>query len=178
MLAKLFLRPVSTVFRSNTRLMATTFPDTDLVLTQEVGDKGVLILNRPKALNAANFEMVQKCADIVNKWHNTKSLIMIKGNGGKAFCAGGDVRTIVEAKTSEVGKKFFGTEYVMDYMIGSLKIPFISILDGITMGGGVGISVHGRYRIATEKTLFAMPETAIGNFFNLPQRNSNTLQFS
>lgn len=91
-------------------------------------------------------------------------MIIVKGAGGKAFCAGGDVRTIVEADTPDVGRKFFGTEYVMNHTIGNLKIPYVALIDGITMGGGVGISVHGRYRVATEKTLFAMPETAIGQF--------------
>lgn len=164
MIAKLMLRPVSSVLRNNTRLMAssTALPVSDLVLTEEFGDKAVLTLNRPKALNAANFEMVNKFAMAIDKWHNTKSLIIVKGAGEKAFCAGGDVRTIVEADSSDVGRKFFGTEYVMNHMIGNLKIPYIALMDGITMGGGVGISVHGRYRIATERTLFAMPETAIG----------------
>ncbi|XP_031625284.1 3-hydroxyisobutyryl-CoA hydrolase, mitochondrial isoform X2 [Contarinia nasturtii] len=166
MISKLLSRPICSLLRSNTRLMATAkeIPTTDLVLAEDVGDKGVLILNRPKALNSANFEMVDKFARVLDKWHNTKSLIIVKGAGGKAFCAGGDVKTIVEADTADVGKKFFGTEYVMNHMIGNLQIPYVALIDGITMGGGVGISVHGRYRIATEKTLFAMPETAIGLF--------------
>lgn len=136
--------------------------ESNLVLAEEVGDKGIITLNRPKALNAGNLEMVHKIGHYIQKWHDTKSLILIKGAGGKAFCAGGDVRSLVEADTPEVGKKFFGTEYVMNYMIGNLKIPYVALIDGITMGGGVGLSVHGKYRIATEKTLFAMPETAIG----------------
>lgn len=164
MISKLLSRPVSFILRNNTRLLATTMESSDLVLTEEIGDKGIIIMNRPKALNAANYEMVKIFSDTMHKWQNTKSMIIIKGNGGKAFCAGGDVRTIVEAGTLDVARKFFGTEYVMNHMIGNLKIPYIAIIDGITMGGGVGISVHGRYRIATEKTLFAMPETAIGMF--------------
>lgn len=166
MIVKLMLRSVSSILRNNTRMMASTagLPASDLVLAEEVGDKGILTLNRPKALNAANFEMVNKFAAAIDKWHNTKSMIIVKGAGGKAFCAGGDVRTIVEADSPDVGRKFFGTEYVMNHMIGNLKIPYVALIDGITMGGGVGISVHGRYRVATEKTLFAMPETAIGEF--------------
>lgn len=171
MIVKLILRPVSSILRNNTRRMASTvgLPTTDLVLAEEIGDKGVITLNRPKALNAVNFEMVSKLAAALDKWHNTKSMIIVKGAGEKAFCAGGDVRTIVEADTPEVGKRFFGVEYVMNHMIGNLKIPYVALIDGITMGGGVGISVHGRYRVATEKTLFAMPETAIGecSLFNL-----------
>lgn len=141
---------------------ATGLPSTDLVLCEEINGKGIAMLNRPKALNAGNLEMVEKLAAAINKWQNTMSLIIVKGAGEKAFCAGGDVRTIVEADTPEVGCKFFRTEYTMNHMIGSLKIPYVALIDGITMGGGVGISVHGKYRVATEKTLFAMPETAIG----------------
>ncbi|XP_055304663.1 3-hydroxyisobutyryl-CoA hydrolase, mitochondrial-like isoform X2 [Sitodiplosis mosellana] len=167
MIHKLLSRPVlSKLLQNNIRLMATgkELPATDLVLAEEIGDKGLLTLNRPKALNSCNFEMVNKVGIALDNWKNTKSIIIIKGVGGKAFCAGGDVKTIVEADTPEVGKKFFGTEYVMNYDIGTLTIPYVALIDGITMGGGVGLSVHGRYRIATEKTLFAMPETAIGLF--------------
>lgn len=141
---------------------ARELPATDFVLADEIGDKGVLTLNRPKVLNSGNYEMVQKIDAALDNWKDTKSLIIIKGAGDKAFCAGGDVKTIVEADTPEVGRKFFGSEYVMNYKIGTLKIPYVALIDGITMGGGVGLSVHGRYRIATERTLFAMPETAIG----------------
>lgn len=166
MISRALIQPIKSIVRNNIRLMATA-TDSDLVLAEEIGDKCIITLNRPKALNACNTEMVHKVGTYIQKWHNTKSLILIKGAGGKAFCAGGDVRTIVEADTPEVGKKFFGTEYVMNYMIGSLKIPYVALIDGITMGGGVGLSVHGKYRIATEKTLFAMPETAIGKHFKL-----------
>lgn len=147
MVGKLLFRPISSVLRKNTRLMATATesPAADLILTEEKGDKGILILNRPKALNAVNYEMVNKFSMVLDKWHNTKSLIIVKGAGGKAFCAGGDVRSIVEADTPDVGIQFFRTEYVMNHKIGNLKIPFISLIDGICMGGGVGISVHGRY---------------------------------
>lgn len=141
---------------------ATGLPSTDFVLCEEINGKGLAILNRPKALNATNYEMVEKFSAAIKKWQNTMSLIVVKGAGEKAFCAGGDVRSIVEAGTPDVGRKFFGTEYTMNHMIGNLKIPYVALIDGITMGGGVGISVHGKYRVATERTLFAMPETAIG----------------
>lgn len=90
-------------------------------------------------------------------------MVIIKGAGEKSFCAGGDVRTVVEG-TVAAGKEFFRSEYRNNELIGNYKKPYIAILDGITMGGGVGLSVHGKYRIATERTLFAMPETAIGLF--------------
>lgn len=166
MFSKLITQSLRSIVRQNTRFMATAtgLPPTEFVLAEEINDKGVLTLNRPKALNAGNYEMVEKVAAALQKWKNNKSLIIIKANGGKAFCAGGDVRSLVEAPNSELGQKFFKTEYTMNYMIGTLKIPYIAFIDGIVMGGGVGLSVHGRYRIATEKTLIAMPETAIGLF--------------
>jgi len=95
-------------------------------------------------------------------WDNdgeTKGIIL-KGAGEKAFCAGGDVVDIVTTKNID----FFKKEYTLDYLISTLKVPHIAIMDGIVMGGGVGVSVNGKYRIATENSLFAMPETQIGFF--------------
>lgn len=90
-------------------------------------------------------------------------MVIVKGAGAKAFCAGGDVRSLVEQPPS-YGEEFFRTEYSLNHLIGTYKIPYVALIDGITMGGGVGISVHGKYRVATEKTMFAMPETSIGLF--------------
>ncbi|XP_013116224.1 3-hydroxyisobutyryl-CoA hydrolase, mitochondrial isoform X2 [Stomoxys calcitrans] len=134
------------------------------VLATESSDKGMIILNRPKALNAINLEMVRKIFKHLKKCEKTKSLMIIKGTGDKAFCAGGDVRAVVEAGPTEESKSFFREEYTTNALIGNYKIPYIALIDGITMGGGVGLSVHGKYRVATERTLFAMPETAIGLF--------------
>lgn len=121
-------------------------------------------MNRPKALNAINLEMVRKIYKHLKKCETTKSLMIIKGTGEKSFCAGGDVRAVVEAGPTEESKNFFREEYTTNALIGNYKIPYIALIDGITMGGGVGLSVHGKYRVATERTLFAMPETAIGLF--------------
>lgn len=156
-----FVRPIR-LLRSNLRLFSTNVPENAFLLTKEVGDKGLLILNRPKALNAASIEMIEKLADTLNGWKESKSLVIVRGNGGKAFCAGGDVRCIAESESS-YGVKFAKIEYSMNHMIRNLKIPYVALMDGITMGGGVGIAIHGKYRVATEKTVFAMPETAIGN---------------
>lgn len=134
-MATIIRRPISFIFRNNIRLMAST-AETDLVLAEEINDKGLLILNRPKALNAVNYEMVQKIATTLQKWHNTKSMIIIKGVGEKSFCAGGDVRAIVEGDAPKLGRKFFGTEYPLNFLIGTLKIPYVALIDGITMGGG------------------------------------------
>ncbi len=98
---------------------------------------------------------------------NNIRAIIIRGAGETAFCAGGDIKKVREnnlsGKKSEA-MKFFRDEYKLNYTINNLKKPYIALLNGVTMGGGVGVSVHGKYRIATEKTLFAMPETAIGFF--------------
>ncbi|NXE65835.1 HIBCH protein, partial [Calcarius ornatus] len=138
------------------------------VLLEKKGGAGVITLNRPKALNALNLSMIQKIYPQIKTWEQDPEtfLIIIKGTGGKAFCAGGDIRAITEA--GKVGDKliqdFFIGEYRLNNAIGTCKKPYVALIDGITMGGGVGVSVHGHFRVATEKTVFAMPETAIGLF--------------
>lgn len=134
------------------------------ILTEEVNGKGVLILNRPEALNAVNLEMVETINQSLTKWQETHSLVLIKGAGQKAFSSGGDVPSIASAKDMSFKKKFFTIDYKTNYLIATLKIPYIALIDGITMGGGVGISVLGKYQVATERTLLAMPETSIGFF--------------
>ncbi|KAA8588375.1 hypothetical protein FQN60_001569 [Etheostoma spectabile] len=111
------------------------------VLLEKVGSAGVITINRPKVLNALNLPMIRQIYPQLKKWENDNetAIVIIRGAGGKAFCAGGDIR-------------------------GTCRKPYIALIEGITMGGGVGLSVHGRFRVATEKTLFAMPETAIGLF--------------
>lgn len=140
----------------------------DDVLFEVKNDVGLITLNRPKALNALNTSMVLKIIPKLKEYETNVRMVIIQGAGGKSFCAGGDVKSITEngvgAKSLELGTNFFKNEYSMNSIIGKYKIPYISLIDGITMGGGVGISVHGKYRVATEKTLFAMPETAIGLF--------------
>ncbi|XP_036242256.1 3-hydroxyisobutyryl-CoA hydrolase, mitochondrial isoform X2 [Molothrus ater] len=138
------------------------------VLLEKKGGAGIITLNRPKALNALNLPMIQKIYPQIKTWEQDPEtfLIIIKGTGGKAFCAGGDIRAITEA--GKVGDKliqdFFIGEYRLNNAIGTCKKPYVALIDGITMGGGVGVSVHGHFRVATEKTVFAMPETAIGLF--------------
>lgn len=136
----------------------------DTVLFEEYNAAGVITLNRPKALNAINLEMVKQIYTHMKPWESQKELVIIRGVGDKAFCAGGDVRAIVDAGPTEESKDFFRCEYRLNHLIGSYKPAYVALIDGITMGGGVGLSVHGKYRVATERTLFAMPETAIGIF--------------
>ncbi|KAI5733267.1 hypothetical protein M8J76_009835 [Diaphorina citri] len=141
----------------------------DDVLFEEKNNVGIITLNRPKALNALNLSMAKKLYTKLIQWQNVerKDLVIIQGAGGKSFCAGGDVVTITKqgpAIGAALGRMFFQQEYTLDHLIGHYKLPYVALLDGYTMGGGVGLSVHGKYRVATDKTTFAMPETTIGLF--------------
>uniref|UniRef100_A0A6G1SQS4 3-hydroxyisobutyryl-CoA hydrolase, mitochondrial n=1 Tax=Aceria tosichella TaxID=561515 RepID=A0A6G1SQS4_9ACAR len=146
---------------------ATSNPESveNLILLERHGDKGVITLNRPKALNAINYEMAKRLESGLRVWDNDSQIrmVIIKSSSEKAFCAGGDVKFIRQAGP-ESGKKFFRMEYTLNNVIGSLSVPYVALIDGIVMGGGCGLSVHGNFRVVTEKALFAMPETAIGLF--------------
>lgn len=144
-----------------------TSPDEDVIMTR-LDDKGVLTMNRPKVLNALSISMIRKMTAQIKKWEeeSSVSMIIIKGTGGKSFCCGGDLREVTDAgrTLSSLSVQYFFEEYTLDYLTEAVRVPWIALIDGITMGAGVGLSVHGRYRVATERTLFAMPETAIGLF--------------
>ncbi|XP_038575483.1 3-hydroxyisobutyryl-CoA hydrolase, mitochondrial [Micropterus salmoides] len=141
------------------------------VLLEKVGNAGVITINRPKVLNALNLTMIRQIYPQLKKWENDNEtdIMIIKGAGGKAFCAGGDIRAVTEAGKvgDSLAEDFFREEYILNNAIGACRKPYIALIDGITMGGGVGLSVHGRFRVATEKTLFAMPETAMVRLFIL-----------
>lgn len=127
----------------------------------------VAVLDRPRALNALTLSMVDFLAARVDSWEQSDKVqsIVVRARGGKAFCAGGDIVALQKAaKAGGSVSAFFRREYELNYAIGRLATPYTAIMDGITMGGGVGISVHGRFRVATERTLFAMPECGIGFF--------------
>ena len=135
----------------------------DEVIFQVKNNVGLVTLNRPKALNALNLQMANQIYPKLKEWESSVKFVIIEGTGGKAFCAGGDIRSITsQPKGSAHQAEFFYNEYKLNHLIGTLKIPYVALIDGITMGGGVGLSVHAPYRVATSKTLFAMPETAIG----------------
>ena len=142
--------------------------DTQDVLTFKEGGVGRIRLHRPKALNALNLPMVQAMTEALLEWRNDPEvkIIMIDHAEGRGFCAGGDVVTI--AKSSEghgaAGQAFFFQEYRMNHLMYTYPKRGIVFMDGVTMGGGVGISCPCKYRIATERTMFAMPETSIGLF--------------
>ena len=129
----------------------------------------VLTLNREKVLNALNLNMVRIITENISKWNNDDSIsgILLRGTGKKAFCAGGDIVSVFHKKrdkTSTLSHDFFKEEYLLNYQISKFKKPWISLLNGIAMGGGLGLSVHGSHRIVSENTITAMPETAIGLF--------------
>eukprot|EP00945_MAST-04E_sp_MAST-4E-sp1_P007364 g7364.t1 len=140
------------------------------------GNALLVTLNRPAKLNALTMNMIDGLNDVFNNivLQDQVDVVLLEGAGGKAFCAGGDVARVrlsglKQLPENEGGdgltRNFFEQEYKLNNIIGlQQKAPQVSIWDGITMGGGVGISVHGKYRICTEKTLFAKPETAIGLF--------------
>nr|XP_009490301.1 PREDICTED: 3-hydroxyisobutyryl-CoA hydrolase, mitochondrial [Pelecanus crispus] len=138
------------------------------VLLEKRGGAGIITLNRPKVLNALTFSMIRQIYPQIKTWEQDPEtfLIIIKGTGEKAFCAGGDIRVIIDAGKAgdRLVQDFFREEYILNNAIGTCKKPYVALIDGITMGGGVGVSVHGHFRVATEKTVFAMPETAIGLF--------------
>lgn len=140
------------------------------VRSESIGGARVLTLNRPKALNALNQEMVDLISPMLKSWETSKScnVVILKGEGSRAFCSGGDVVALTEfAKNDETRQKaidFFVSEYENDRFIAHMQKPVVTFMDGVTMGGGVGLSVHAPFRIATENTLFAMPETTIGLF--------------
>lgn len=139
------------------------------VILETAGNKGIITLNRPKALNSLNLNMIRKIYPQLKDWQSDPAvkLVIVKSSGDRAFCAGGDVRALVEAHKAgnpTLAEEFFREEYQLNNLIGTLQIPYIALIDGITMGGGIGISVHGAYRVCTERTVCAMPEAAIGFF--------------
>jgi len=138
--------------------------DPDDVKFEERESTQFILLNRPSQLNALNESMVKKLTPnfrrhLMSEDQKIKTFVM-KGAGDKAFCAGGDIKAIVASKDTS----FFKQEYELNHIIGTMKKPHVAVIDGITMGGGVGLSIHGSIRVATEHTVFAMPETAIGFF--------------
>jgi enoyl-CoA hydratase len=127
-------------------------------------------LDRPRALNALSLAMIQgmDAALVEAAADPAVACVLIEGRGGRAFCAGGDIRSVGQALRAGNGEAFgiamFRGEYTLNHRIRSFPKPFIALVDGIAMGGGVGVSIHGSHRILTERASFAMPETGIGLF--------------
>lgn len=140
----------------------------DEVLFDVINGFGVITLNRPKALNAITHGMVGAMWRQLMAWKDdtTVRAVLIEGAGEKAFCAGGDVRALYDSRVSnaDAHQAFFVDEYQLDYLIHRYPKPYIALLDGIVMGGGMGVAQGAALRIVTDRTKLAMPETAIGLF--------------
>lgn len=141
------------------------------VLFEIKNSVGWITLNRPQCLHALSYEMIIEIRDKLQEWKMDKDiqLICLQGTGGKALCAGADIKALYEEKkvrgsAGQLARNYFTAEYAMDHLIHTYPKPVIVIMDGIVMGGGVGLSIGCRHRIATEKTKWAMPEMNIGFF--------------
>ena len=132
------------------------------------GGLGRIRLNRPKALNSLTLDMVRSIAQALTQFERDPSLaaVLVDGAGERGLCAGGDIRALYESgKNGDGGAEtFWREEYALNARIARYAKPYIAFMDGIAMGGGVGISAHGAHRLVTERTRLAMPETGIGFF--------------
>lgn len=132
----------------------------------EVADGvAVVTLNRPQALNALTLGMIHDFHPRLRGWAEDPAVraVVIRG-AGKGFCAGGDIRALYDGRGTPVTAAFFRDEYRLDRSIFHFPKPYVALIDGIAMGGGVGVSVHASHRVVSESTVFAMPETGIGLF--------------
>ena len=131
-----------------------------------IGRAGVVTLTRPKALNALTHGMVEALARALAQWAGDESVALVVVMGeGRAFCAGGDIMDVYRARAEgREAHGFFADEYRMNTQLAAFPKPYVSLIDGIVMGGGVGISCHGSHRVMTENAVLAMPEVGIGFF--------------
>lgn len=138
------------------------------ILFEKRGGLGEITLNRPQALNTLRYPMIKPLHETLQQWAADPAVIavLIKGAGEKAFCAGGDIRSLYDGVVSGSAEpyQFFQEEYALDQYIYSFPKPYIALMNGYVMGGGMGISQGARFRIATERSKIAMPEVVIGFF--------------
>jgi enoyl-CoA hydratase len=138
------------------------------VLTSVDGPVGRVRLNRPKALHALTEEMCAAMIDALVAWRADPAveMVLIDHAEGRGFCAGGDVRAVADSAQGDgvAARRFFHTEYQLNHLLFTYAKPTVAVMDGVVMGGGVGIALPCRHRIATERTVFAMPEATIGLF--------------
>ena|SRR5689334_8829235 len=132
------------------------------LIARREGAAGALLMNRPRTLNALDLGMIRAFQAAIDAWKGDAAvrLVVLEGAGGKAFCAGGDVRGLREAALAgdEASvESFFAEEYAVNAGIARFGKPWISLIDGVCMGGGIGVSVHNRPRVVTENALLAMP---------------------
>lgn len=143
--------------------------ETDGVIAAREGRVGRIVLNRPKALNALDLPMIRAMQAALDDWRDEAAVqaVVVEGAGGRAFCAGGDIRAIralALAGDAASVEAFFAEEYALNASIAEYPKPYIALIDGVCMGGGIGLSVHGQLRVTSEAAMFAMPETAIALF--------------
>lgn len=138
------------------------------ITTEIIGTAGVITLDKPETLNALTQDMVRVIAGAIERWRDDARVrhVVIHASGGRAFSAGGDIRNLYVRGRShyDATLEFFAEEYRLNVAIREYSKPYIALIDGIVMGGGVGVSVNGRYRVGTENIRFAMPEVGIGFF--------------
>lgn len=139
----------------------------DLIVCRE-GAAGIIRLNRPKAINALTLNMTRGIVAALDTFETDPgvSLILLEGAGERGLCAGGDIRGLYESSKAggDLGPVFWREEYILNARIPVFPKPYVAFMDGLVMGGGVGLSAHGVHRIVTEKTRFAMPEVSLGFF--------------
>ena len=139
----------------------------DLIVRRE-GAAGVIRLNRPKAINAVTLEMFRDIDKALDRFEADPEvgLILLEGAGDRGLCAGGDIRALYEDSKvkGDLGKILWREEYILNARIARFAKPYVAFMDGIVMGGGVGLSAHGSHRVVTERTRLAMPEVGLGFF--------------
>jgi enoyl-CoA hydratase len=139
----------------------------DLIVRRE-GAAGIIRLNRPKAINAMTLEMSEGIDAALGQFEADPAVavVVLEGAGERGLCAGGDIRGLYESSRAggDLGKRFWRQEYLMNARIADYPKPYVAFMDGLVMGGGVGLSGHARHRVVTEKTKLAMPEVGLGFF--------------
>jgi enoyl-CoA hydratase len=139
----------------------------DLIARRE-GAAGIIRLNRPKTINAVTLEMFRDIDKALDEFAPDPAvgLILLEGAGDRGLCAGGDIRALYESSKvkGDLGKILWREEYILNARIAKFPKPYVAFMDGIVMGGGVGLSAHGRHRVVTERTKLAMPEVGLGFF--------------
>jgi enoyl-CoA hydratase len=144
---------------------ATVEPD---LIARREGAVGVIRLNRPKAINAVTLEMFRDIDKALDDFEADPAvgLVLLEGAGERGLCAGGDIRALYESSKvrGDLGKILWREEYILNDRIARFPKPYVAFMDGIVMGGGVGLSAHGSHRVVTEKTKLAMPEVGLGFF--------------
>ncbi len=142
-------------------------PEKDLIACRE-GAAGIIRLNRPKAINALTLEMTREIVTALDEFKADPgvSLVLLEGAGERGLCAGGDIRGLYESAKAggDLGPVFWREEYILNARIPEFSKPYVAYMDGLVMGGGVGLSAHGAHRIVTDKTKMAMPEVGLGFF--------------